>query len=691
MQHMIRRRSSVSVSWTLTFGFLTILLQPFSVISAQFTQVLPVTTGGSSISNVSIFVDDSCLGCAPQQVSICAQTENEVLFTGSVLDFQTMFPVLVSSGEVFSPALAQGLVASYFISLEQQFASGPRSVFLIESFAAGFGDPILISTGAVEAFDSSITILLAGQQVISWSQSTGSATEIWAKYDDTAPILCGVGEKSRVLPLSSDSVLVLWQDGTVLKSLTMDSGSVSTPVDLYDLLTPFSRWDAAVQSTGSIQLVVASFDQLQLLTGSMTTGITSQEVIRSGGGEITDLAFSSLSPDRYTVSWIASQQANRYTVIDGDSSNGPLEGIPGEYTGLDMELDAHGNEHYVLLVDGIAIYAHDTPAPVANPIILTEDDGIADHTIFFEDQSTGLIESYQWDFGDGGTSTQIEGSYTYLEPGTYTVSLTVTGPGGEDTRTHADSIVVATPTNAMELADINVFGGQPVIHPVLGTHEDFLQGFQIAVAYDSNVINMTELSIAGTLAESLDPEFIASSINPDGEDSFLYLAIIFDTLPPFDGRMMVPGSNQTLCTLNYTVLQNASLGTSTELRFADGLGTPPINTIYATEGGQSLTPYWIHATVTVSEQAQFLFIRGDSTYDQAVNIADAIFLLDYLFISGPASVCPDAADANDDGVINIGDAINLLNFLFSGGETIPYPYPGYGLDPTPDSLNPCLP
>ena len=133
------------------------------------------------------------------------------------------------------------------------------------------------------------------------------------------------------------------------------------------------------------------------------------------------------------------------------------------------------------------------------------------------------------------------------------------------------------------------------------------------------------------------------------------------------------------------------LGSSTELSFANGIGFPPINTIYAIEGGFALEPYFIPGTVLVSEQPQFLFVRGDATYDQTVNIADAIFMLDYLFIGGAPSVCPDAADTNDDGILNIGDAIYSLSYLFSGGETIPYPYPGYGLDPTEDSLGPCLP
>ena len=40
--------------------------------------------------------------------------------------------------------------------------------------------------------------------------------------------------------------------------------------------------------------------------------------------------------------------------------------------------------------------------------------------------------TYLWDFGDGGTSTQFEPSYTYFNPGVYTVTLTVFGDGGQD-------------------------------------------------------------------------------------------------------------------------------------------------------------------------------------------------------------------------------------------------------------------
>ena len=49
--------------------------------------------------------------------------------------------------------------------------------------------------------------------------------------------------------------------------------------------------------------------------------------------------------------------------------------------------------------------------------------------------STGIIDTYLWDFGDGvGTSTEVAPVYDYggTPPNNYTVTLTVTGPGGSD-------------------------------------------------------------------------------------------------------------------------------------------------------------------------------------------------------------------------------------------------------------------
>jgi hypothetical protein len=85
------------------------------------------------------------------------------------------------------------------------------------------------------------------------------------------------------------------------------------------------------------------------------------------------------------------------------------------------------------------------------------------------------------------------------------------------------------------------------------------------------------------------------------------------------------------------------------------------------------------------------FTRGDSNDDGETNIADAIFVLSYLFGGGPDPHCFDAADTNDDGAINIADAITLLGYLFGGGTALPDPFGVCGPDPTvEDPELPCV-
>ena len=70
-------------------------------------------------------------------------------------------------------------------------------------------------------------------------------------------------------------------------------------------------------------------------------------------------------------------------------------------------------------------------------------------TVQFIDQSTGAITGWLWDFGDNlTTSTERNPSHTYQDTGTYTVSLTVIGPGGSDTETKVNYIKVLEPPQA---------------------------------------------------------------------------------------------------------------------------------------------------------------------------------------------------------------------------------------------------
>jgi PKD repeat protein len=69
--------------------------------------------------------------------------------------------------------------------------------------------------------------------------------------------------------------------------------------------------------------------------------------------------------------------------------------------------------------------------------------GVVPLTVDFTDQSTGPIDTWAWDFGDGvGTSSAQNPTYEYTEIGDYTLTLTVTGPGGTDSEIKSDYISV---------------------------------------------------------------------------------------------------------------------------------------------------------------------------------------------------------------------------------------------------------
>jgi gliding motility-associated-like protein len=61
--------------------------------------------------------------------------------------------------------------------------------------------------------------------------------------------------------------------------------------------------------------------------------------------------------------------------------------------------------------------------------------GCAPLLVQFTDASTGSVSSYSWNLGNSVTTSTQNASTTYSTPGTYTVSLTVTGPTGSNTKT----------------------------------------------------------------------------------------------------------------------------------------------------------------------------------------------------------------------------------------------------------------
>ena len=112
----------------------------------------------------------------------------------------------------------------------------------------------------------------------------------------------------------------------------------------------------------------------------------------------------------------------------------------GTYT-VSLTVSGPGGNDIETKADYITVSQSTTPldaAFTANP-----QSGQPPLNVVFTDGSTGDITAWSWGFGDGGISTVQYPGHIYASAGTYTVSLTVSGPGGSDTETKAGYIIVS--------------------------------------------------------------------------------------------------------------------------------------------------------------------------------------------------------------------------------------------------------
>jgi PKD repeat protein len=69
--------------------------------------------------------------------------------------------------------------------------------------------------------------------------------------------------------------------------------------------------------------------------------------------------------------------------------------------------------------------------------------GTAPLSVNFTSYYAGTITAYAWNFGDGTSSSAANPSKAYTSPGVYSVTLTVTGPGGTDIQSRSNLIKIA--------------------------------------------------------------------------------------------------------------------------------------------------------------------------------------------------------------------------------------------------------
>ena len=106
-----------------------------------------------------------------------------------------------------------------------------------------------------------------------------------------------------------------------------------------------------------------------------------------------------------------------------------------------------------VLLDNLSL--KEEKAPVEPDFFADQTTGEAPFTVGFFDLSDGNPQSFEWDFGDGNTSTEQYPEHTYTVPGVYTISLTVTDENGNSATKTYDNYITVTGESGLSVLSVD--------------------------------------------------------------------------------------------------------------------------------------------------------------------------------------------------------------------------------------------
>ena len=252
-----------------------------------------------------------------------------------------------------------------------------------------------------------------------------------AQFDYSAPTCQGDSIHFMNLSSSPNGPIVKWEwdfgDGTSQTILAPNNPNTS------HLYVTDNTYDVTLTVTDSDSCQNTSQRQVQVVP-SPVAEFTWEDACYGTPVLFTDLTSENSGPDLYGWLWVFGDP------LSGTNNSSTLQNpsheftAPGDYTVTLIVTNTQGCDDTI---------THDLTVndPPDVSFTMSSDTLCMNEPVQFTGASTTPISSWFWDFGDGGIAITQSPQYVYTAPGTYIVSLTVTGLDG-CTATASEQITV---------------------------------------------------------------------------------------------------------------------------------------------------------------------------------------------------------------------------------------------------------
>jgi PKD repeat protein len=284
------------------------------------------------------------------------------------------------------------------------------------------------AAGSSSAYTQTITVSAATTSVTTSLPPVASFTVTWAAAENTAPLAVQFTDGSTNSPTSwnwtfgdggtsplQDPSYTYTTAGTYTASLIATNAAGSSSAYTQTITVNA----AATTSVPVVTAVSPAYGPVSTSTAITITGtgFTGATAVTVGGTAVTNLVV--VSATEITATTPASSTVGQVDVLVTTPSGTSTSVAGDKYT--------------------FAATATTIPLPIfsASPT-----SGSAPLSVTFTDASTGSPASWSWSFGDGNTSTLENPTNTYVNNGTYSVTLTETNSIGTNVTTMTGYIVV---------------------------------------------------------------------------------------------------------------------------------------------------------------------------------------------------------------------------------------------------------